>query len=80
MTKGQSIHRSGNRKFEEWWTKNEDCGAIISEIWSASGTMPFQDKLSACMGKLKAWSWGKFGDTSRKIKAARWTIKKFEAN
>lgn len=56
------------RRFEEVWTKYEDCREIVKQAWTISergGRLSLVDKLGRCLSQLDQWSRRKYKGSIR---------------
>lgn len=65
---GARLHRSRPRRFEEVWTKYEDCREIVKQVWSSnvgSTAIIITDKTVECLHRLNQWSRRKYNGSIR---------------
>lgn len=61
-------HRRNRRfLFEEMWTKEEECGRVVSQVWAEGRHRPVATKIRVEAERLKVWEKEKFGSVRRDI-------------
>ncbi|XP_024171388.1 uncharacterized protein LOC112177323 [Rosa chinensis] len=67
-----SFRRRGCRfLFEEMWTKEEECGQLINQVWEEGRHRGVNLKIKAVAEKLKIWEKEKFGQIRRSVDELR---------
>ena len=82
---GGMVSSNRGSKFEARWLHDEESQAIITKAWGletcGGASMPTtQKKLVACKIALASWSWQKYGNVEKEIKAKTKRLKKLQMN
>ncbi|CAN0847200.1 hypothetical protein LINGRAHAP2_LOCUS4846 [Linum grandiflorum] len=67
-------------RFESFWTKEEECNAVVANAWDDTRNRSLAQCLKNCENKLTNWSNARFGDIPKRIAEIRRSIRDMKAH